>query len=71
MAPGRVCLPSTSNINDYIFSNLFRTVWNEHGINGFFKGAPQRAMVFAPLFTISLLVYEVQKFYMDKFTNKP
>ncbi|PJF18656.1 Mitochondrial substrate/solute carrier domain-containing protein [Paramicrosporidium saccamoebae] len=44
-------------------------IYRQEGYRGFFRGAIQRTMVFAPLFTISLLVFEVQNFYMNKYSR--
>lgn len=46
-------------------SHAASEIYKKEGAKAFFKGAPQRVMIIAPLFGITLLVYEVQQRYFS------
>lgn len=47
-------------------ANDCREIWREDRVAGFFKGGLQRCMIVAPLFAISLVVYELQQHFVNR-----
>ena len=44
-------------------SHVAQEIYRQDGLKAFMKGAPQRCMIIAPLFGITLVVYELQQRY--------
>jgi hypothetical protein len=47
-------------------SDCFSKTWQSDGLRGLFKGSLQRCLIVAPLFGITLFVYEVQQRYVAR-----
>ncbi len=49
----------------------YREIFRSEGIRGLFKGSIQRCLIVAPLFAVSLLVYEAQQHYLLPLASPP
>jgi hypothetical protein len=67
-------LPDAASASQQSYKGIrhcFISIYRTEGVASFFKGALQRCLVIAPLFGVSLLVYEAQQSFFTRKSPKP